>query len=139
MTPFLPLVERARRSRRKRPGRVATPPPSPPGPAALVLVSATYSHLEPAYLVLSFDRAIDIAGLDGSAIGVDDGTITSELYDGTGGASLLNATTVKIFLTDLGFTPGVVTVLNASATNGIVAVDDGGAWDGASGLTLPYP
>jgi hypothetical protein len=116
------------RKKRPKPRSTATPP----GPPALVLVSATYSHFEPAYIVLGFDRAIDISALDGSAIGVDDGTINSILYDGTGGASLVNATTVKIFLTELGYTPSAVTVLNASASSGIVAVDDGGTWPGVT-------
>ena len=118
---------------RKR--RSVEPTQTPP----LMLVSATYSHFEPAYIVLAFDRAIDIAALDGSAIGVVDGTINSLEYDGTGGASLLNATTVKIFLTELGITPATVTVLNATAINGIVATDDAGAWAGASELNLPFP
>jgi hypothetical protein len=34
---------------------------------------------------------------------------------------------------------GDATILNAGASNGIVAADDGGTWAGCSGLELPYP
>jgi hypothetical protein len=122
------------RKNRRRPVRR---PPS--GPAALVLVSAVYDHFDPPNVVLGFDRAIDISGLVGSAIVVTDAPVNGWRYDATAGASLENPTTVKLLLSELVIITEGETLLNASASSGIVAPDDRGTWAGVTGLVLPWP
>ena len=65
LIPAPPLYPRKRKPRPK-----AQPTPPAP-PVALVLVSAVYEG--GAAVTLTFDRPIDIAGLDGSSVIVDDG------------------------------------------------------------------
>ena len=125
------------RNRRGRPLRrpPAAAPPVPP--VALVLVSAIYDA--GAAVTLTFDRAIDIAGLDGSVIIVEDGVHSQFRYAGTWGATLLSPVTVQIELAGVEEFVGPDIRLDAGITNGIVAVDDGGTWAGASDLELPFP
>ena len=104
-----------------------------------MLVAATYAAGDPSTLTLVFDRAIDIAGLDGSLILVRDGVTTEILWDATGGAVLAGPATVQITLTPLESDSAPGLVMNAGPGSGIVAVDDGGAWGGASELGLPFP
>ena len=119
--------------RRKR-----RPAPSAPA-AALVLVIATYENLNPSVLALTFERAIDLAGFDPAAVVVDDQPATGQRWVGTDEVGQPDDATVRITLVATGpATPGPV-ALTASAANGIVAVDDGGAWAGATNLGLPYP
>ena len=94
--------------------------------------------MEPS-LRLTFDRAISLAGFQGSAVVVDDAADSGSLYQGTGGAFLVNGTTVEIFLVDPTPASGAGTTVTATAANGIVAVNDGGTWAGVTGVTLPYP
>jgi hypothetical protein len=65
--------------------------------------------------------------------------VTGSLYVGAGTGTMdgPNAVVIALFAT----TPSgsADTLLNASAGNGIVAIDDGGLWNGASELVLPYP
>ena len=100
------------------------------GPAALVLVSASYDD-SAVVLTLQFERAIDISGLNGLVIVLNDNDFNGLSYTGTDGAELLDDVTVQISLASVGDAtePGVV--LNVAAGNGIVAVDDGGTWAGA--------
>ena len=125
---------------RKRRGRIRTRvtegPPAPP--VALTLVAATYDEFVPS-VTLAFDRAIDIAGLDGSNILVRDGDTAEMMWSATGAAVLDAANTVRITLepVEADSAPGVV--LTAGPTSGIVAVDDGGEWGGVSELALPFP
>jgi hypothetical protein len=84
----------------------------------------------PAYVTLTFDRAVSITGVHPAAISVNDG----EFAD----ATLVSPTTVRVTLeldSDAG--PGVT--LTASPDNGIVAADDGAAWAGVSDVGLPFP
>src|SRR4051794_6177819 len=93
---------------RKRRGRVKrTPPQAQPPGAALVLVSAIYTGDDPPeWVQLSFDRAIDIAGLSGAQVTLVDGALNELTYHGTGGASLINPTTVRVFLVSIGPSEG---------------------------------
>lgn len=129
----MPILIPPRTFVRKRRHRAA--PASPV--AALMLVSATCE--EGSWVRLGFDRAIDIAGLVGSQITVDDGSSTAMRYDATGTATLISPTVVQIELVSLGewTEPGLT--LNATAGTGIVAVDDGGEWAGVVALPLPFP
>jgi hypothetical protein len=126
------LPARRRIGRRRRHGV-----PSSPAPAALVLVSATYQ--EEASVTLEFDRAIDVSGIDVSAIIVDDALTTGLTFAGAGTPTIVNATTVQVTLVETGGSSGSEITLTAGANNGIVAADDGGAWPGAEDLELPYP
>ncbi len=108
-----------------------------PTPAGLNLVGAEY--VAGATITLTFDRAIDIAGLVGNQIVVDDGANTGVIWEAIGAATLLGPAIVRIGLTDLGGSSIADTVLDASAATGIVAVDDGGTWDGVTNLVLPFP
>ena len=109
-----------------------------PPPAPLVLVAATYDELVPS-VTLGFDRPIDVSGLIGTDVLVRDGDALQLLLAATGGHVMQSATSVQLMLETVegDATPGVV--LTATPANGIVAVDDGGAWDGASELPLPWP
>src|SRR5690242_18740085 len=111
---------------------------TPTPPAALVLVSAVYDSGIPK-VTLTFDRAIDLAGFDGTAVVVDDEADTFNAYQGTGGAFPIGANGVAIFLVDPTPPTGPGTTLTVTAGNGIVAVDDGGTWAGVVSLTLPFP
>jgi hypothetical protein len=122
---------------RKRRGRVKPPAAGPP-PAPLTLVSAAYFPGDPS-IVLTFDRAIDIAALNPGAITVDDPAESGVLYEGGGGAALAGPTAVQMFLLEIGSASGAQILLNASAANGIVAVDDGGTWPGVTGYVLNVP
>ena len=106
-----------------------------PAGAPLVLQDAYYNN--DGYLTLRFDRAIDVSGVDGSAIVVNDMTAGS-LFNGTGGASGLGDVMVIFTLVIIGSASEAGIHLNASASSGIVAVDDGGTWAGVSELELPW-
>jgi hypothetical protein len=110
--------------------------PAPVGP--LVLVSAAYDEVG-FVLTLGFDRAVSLAGLDGSAIVVNDAAETGALWDATGGATLLDPVTAELQLVAVGGASGAGITLNASAANGIVAVGDAAAWAGVTDLQLPFP
>ena len=104
---------------------------------ALSLVAATYEEV--VSVSLTFDRAIDIAALDGGQITVDDGAVAGILYAATGVATLTDPQTVRIELVEIGLSSGPGTRLTASAASGIAAVDDGGTWGGVADLELPFP
>jgi hypothetical protein len=124
---------------RNRPQRKKKKSSAPPAPPALMLVAASYDPGD-ILLTLTFDRAIDIASINAAVILVNDDSYAGLLLAGdSAGAVLLDPATVQMPLIDAGAsTPGPIT-MSAGATNGIVAVDDGGTWGGASDLTLPWP
>jgi hypothetical protein len=103
-----------------------------------MLVAATYDN-DSVTLTLTFDRAIDIEGIVGGDIIVNDADITANLYEATGPATMLSPTTVRIELIGVSESTGTGVRLSAGAANGIVAVDDGGTWGGADALALPFP
>ncbi len=134
MTPpptFTPAPRRVHRRRKQGAS-------SPPAPAALTLLEAAYDEVAQT-LRLTFDRAIDVAGLDGGQIVVDDGAITGTRYEAVGPATLDGPAAVVIGLLELGPTEDPGTLLSAGAGNGIVAIDDGGTWAGVTDLALPFP
>jgi hypothetical protein len=104
---------------------------------ALTLVSATYDLGIPS-VRLTFDRAISLAGFNGSAVVVDDAADSGNQYQGTGGAFLVGPASVEIFLVDPAPASGTGTTLTVTAANGIVAMDDGGTWAGVAELALPF-
>jgi hypothetical protein len=129
-----PLQPPRRRSRTKR-------RPAPPTPPAqeLILESADLTQEDPESLILTFDRAIDMAGYDGSAVIVNDGSYVGMVYSATGPVTMLSPTSVNIELVAISEDYGPGVTLNAPATTGIVAVDDGGTWGGATAVELPFP
>lgn len=106
-------------------------------PVALTLVSAYYDGDAPG-VHLTFDRAIDVSALVLSAFTVMDGPDFIH-FVGTGTPFLVGPTEVLVFLHNVGSASGSDVLLTAAAGNGIVAVDDGGTWEGASVLPLPFP
>jgi hypothetical protein len=127
---FLPAK---RRTGRKRKGAAAAA-----GVGPLALAAAVYAAGEEPTLTLSFDRAIDVGGVDGSAIHVIDGPIGTE-YAATGGVTVIGATTVRLGLVFFQDAGAEQVMLNATGGNGIVAAGGGAAWAGVSDLSLPFP
>lgn len=104
---------------------------------SLALVAAIYE--EDAWVRLTFDRAIDVSAIDASQVHVNDNPGTGWFYTGNGSINQVNATTVQIELAQDGAAMEPETFLVASASTGIVAVDDGAQWAGTSGTALPFP
>ena len=101
-------------------------------------MSAEYQ--ESTWVRLTFDRPIDIAGLVGSAIVVDDADLSATRWQGTAAATMVTAVTVQIELAEVEtIVGGSGILLDATGGSGIVAVDDGGAWAGVSDVELPFP
>ena len=131
----IPLIYRRRAGVALKPRKA---PPAPP-PAPLVLVAATYDEND-AIVFLTFDRPVDVAAFDGSAVFLGDPTFNNTAYAGTSPAYLDAPTIVRVILTATGPYFNTEVDLNVSGVNGIVAVDDGGTWAGTGGiLFLPYP
>ena len=115
--------------------RVPFPLASPP--VALTLVSAEYA--EAMWVELGFDRAVDISAIVVDQIEVEDGPVSNAIWQGSGAATLVGPTVVRVPVTEFDPSSSSGTVLNATAATGIVAVDDGGTWAGVSELGLPFP
>jgi len=82
---------------------------------------------------------VDVAGYDPAAITVQDGEFAAGLFVGSGPATVVNPTTIQVFLEQIG-SPTVSDVeLWATAGTGIVATDDGGTWAGVTAVVLPFP
>jgi len=78
-------------------------------------------------LRMVFSRAIDISGMDGTAIELDDGTFNHGQYFAIGDAVLSDPVTLDVRV--LYFTSGSPAGVHLTAPEcGIVAVDDGTAW-----------
>jgi hypothetical protein len=126
-----PFITAKRRVHRKRRSDVSS------APAALVLVSGVY--ISAASVRLTFDRDIDISAIDTTVFIVNDNDDVGEKFEGQGPATLLDPQTVQITLVPAGGPSGSGITLTASASNGIVAVDDGGAWAGVIDFPLNVP
>lgn len=105
-------------------------------PTLLTLVSASYSS--GAWVRLTFDRNVNIAGIHVAAITVNDDP-SDEAYVGSGAATLFAPQTVQVPLVILHGSSGPGTELTATNATGIVAADDGGTWAGVTSLSLPFP
>ena len=101
-----------------------------------MLVAAGYEPT--AWVDLAFDRAVDVGGIDPSAVRVWDGPDTF-LYAGVGAVELVSPTTVRVFVTGVEDFAGEGVTMTVGSDNGIVAADDGGAWAGVTDLPLPWP
>lgn len=102
-------------------------------------MSATYDEND-ALLTLTFDRPVNVAAFNGSALSVGDPTFNNTAYDGGGGAFVVAPGVVQVNLAATGPYFGTEVDFVAGAASGIVAVDDGGTWPGTGGtMFLPYP
>jgi len=130
-TSFIPA--RRRIGRKRKAATVATQPA-----AELVLVAAGYSK-DVYTLTLTFDRPIALVDFDGAAITVNDDTQLSLSFAATGTATITAPDTLVLGLDEIGSPTGPGQTFTASGETGIVAVDDGGTWAGASNQALPFP
>ena len=126
---FIPATPRVHRKRRAVEAQL-------PGPVALTVVAADYE--ESVWLWLTFDRAVDIAGLVGSAIHVNDPS-NGTLFAATGPATLNEPTVLQLGLVVVTDSSSGELSVTATSSTGIVAVDDGGTWGGVTNLELPFP
>src|SRR5262245_47690210 len=85
-------------------------------PAALVLVAATF--VDKHWLNLTFDRAIDIAGIEPAQFIVDDEIGSGERFAGFGTPTLTDPATVKVEMSRIGDPLGTGTLLFATASTG---------------------
>jgi hypothetical protein len=108
-----------------------------PLPAALTLVSATFDATGPR-VTLTFDRAVDASGMDVGQVRVFDGATTFRNYVGQGAQTAETPQSVRVSLQELGATGAGNVTLTVLEENGIVAVDDGGTWEGVDELALPF-
>jgi hypothetical protein len=107
------------------------------GAAALALVAAEYDATGPNVL-MTFDRAVDAAGMDVGQVRVFDGVTAFRSFVGLGVMTQESPESVRVSLQELGATGAGNVSLTVLAENGIVAVDDGGTWDGVNDLALPF-
>ena len=122
---------------KKRRGQSKKPKKAPPAPVGLTLVEASFATDDYVSVRLTFDRAVDASGIDGTQItlGVNE---FGYLYNATGAVVVLDPQTIEITCVQIGGWEGD-NILNATSGTGIVAVDDGGTWDGVMDLALPFP
>jgi len=130
----IPPVKYPRRPRQRLRPRLA-----PARPGALVLTAAIYEEGD--WVRLAFDRAIDVAELDGSQIIVNDPVLTGQRFDASGIVTIIDPQTVQLALIPNEVASGSDLRLTASAATGIVAVAPplGGTWGGVSELEMPFP
>lgn len=80
------------------------------------------------WVELTFDRA-DLS-VDNASVGWS--------YVGAGPVTLVNPTTVHVTLQEVGDSSGPDTRMTVTASNGIVAVEDGAAWAGVNDVAIPF-
>ena len=121
--------------RRRKPVRFG----APPTPQPLTLVSASYDP-DNLWLFLTFDRPVAVDPvLNGDALRLDDGVTSHDWYNGDGTPEFPDPATININLTGGKGSEATQVLLTASDATQIVAVDDGGIWEGCSELVLPFP
>ena len=102
-----------------------------------MLASASYDQ-DSFIALLTFDRDVDLSGVDASAFVVRDG-LNARTMAGSGTAYFSEPGVVTVPLVIQSAYVGPDTLLDVGAGNGIVAADDGGTWAGVAGLVLPWP
>jgi hypothetical protein len=131
-TTLLPFQPRKPAQRRPRAAAAAAAAPAPP-----VLVAAAYDA--GSAVTLTFDRPVDVGGMDVVAVEVDDGAVMAFRYRGFGTPTLVDPVTVSVPLTGVEDFSGPGVTLSVAAGNGIVAAGGGAAWAGCAGVALPLP
>ena len=129
LLPAPPLYPRKRRPRPRKTTRVPTPPP-----VALELVAGVWEV--GGLVTLTFDRAVDVAGIVPGAFIVHDGP-TGFSYQGNSVYDHSTPQTVTVEMGGIAEYEGATVLLDVGAENGIVAVDDGGPWAGVNDVVLP--
>ena len=114
----IPPAKRASHRTKVRPATV-TPPPAP-----LVLVSATYDPDGP-IVYLTFDRAVDVSGVDPTVFSVKDGDNGVEML-GFLAAGQNDPTQCYVPMHSVGPYAGAGVTATVGPANGIAAVADGG-------------
>jgi len=76
--------------------------------------------------------------LNGDALRLDDGVTSHDWYNGDG-AEFPDPATIKISLDGGKASDATQVLLTASDATQIVAVDNGGIWEGCTNLVLPFP
>ena len=104
-------------------------------PTALTLVAASYN--EASWVRVSFDRAISIGAINPSQITVRDGSMDGQIFVGVS-ATLISPVMVEIALAAVEPFSDEYVALYATATTGILAVNNGGTWAGVNELVLPF-
>ena len=127
---FLPAKPRISRKR-----RAVLASSNEPG-APLTLVSGVWEV--GGLVTLTFDRAVDVAGIVPTAFIVHDGP-TGFSYQGISVYDHSTPQTVTVEMGGIAEYEGPRVLLDAASANGIVAVDDGGTFAGVTGLELPWP
>lgn len=103
-----------------------------------MLLAVEYN--EGMWVRLTFDRAVNAAGLVGGQIIVnDDGGEADSRMNGAGPVVMIGPAVVQIGLVNIGPPTGPSPVLIAGPGNGITAANDGGTWPGVTNLPLPFP
>jgi uncharacterized protein (DUF2141 family) len=113
--------------------RIRNAPTAPP----LTLVSADYNESD-ATLTLQFDRAINSAGINTAAFTLHDGLYDNTTYHGASSVTVINPTTIQLSLIAVGSYSVAVVTMDATPNSGIVAMNNGGTWPGATNLILPF-
>jgi hypothetical protein len=116
--------------RRRRKGVQFSGPPAGP-----MLVGVSYEAS--GAMQLRFDRAVDVSGADTTKIVVSDASL-GQMLRGTGAAGQQTGEDAIVFLEPVGPSVGTGVRLSASVGNGIVAIDNGGAWAGVSDVEIPF-
>jgi hypothetical protein len=87
---------------------------------------------------LAFDQDVIGWSINAAVIEVDDHNLTGQRYRGTGG-SLVAGNTFLVSLEIIGSASPEGTTLTAGPDNQIYPLAGGSAWDGVTGLALPFP
>jgi hypothetical protein len=106
-----------------------------PVAAGPVLVSAAFGG---SVLTMTFDRAIDVAGLTPGQVVIDDGPNGVE-WAGTAEFEQLTPQSVSVTMIENTEFAGAGVTLTATGGAGIMAQDGESAWAGVTGVELPFP
>ena len=102
-----------------------------------MLVTAVFATDDGPVLTLVYDRAVTLGVAALTTVTVTDGP-GGNLFDGSGGALLVDPVTVVVSLTFVDVASGPDVTLDAPTPTGVRGDPDGVAWAGVSGLVLPF-
>src|SRR4051812_18576045 len=102
--------------------RKRAPKANPTPKRALTLVSAMYPIEIEGAMRLRFDRAIDIAAIDGTQVIVKDGVNQASIMNATGPAELSDPQAVVLYLVIIGSYSEPNVLLSATGASGIAAI-----------------
>ena len=130
-TSLIPAPRR-RRSTRKRLAETNQPPVGQPP----VLIGVLYESM--GGMMLRFDRAVDVAGINVTKIVVSDAML-GQVLRGEATAGQQTQEDVIVLLSAFGPSVGPGVTLTVGAGNGVVAVEGGGEWAGVTDVEIPFP